>query len=81
MHCPNHEDLYERLKREPKHDMNFVTHNKYRPSTKKLFWDLGYEPYVSLMLTSATEMHRQIINDKEANKAIDVFLTNSEYLT
>jgi hypothetical protein len=74
MHCPNHKDLYEQLKREPKHDMDFVTYSKYRPSTKKLFTDLGYEPYVSLMLTGATGMHRQIFNDKEGNKAIDVFL-------
>jgi len=35
---------------------------------------LGYEPYVSLMLTGATGRHRQIFNDKEGNKAIDVFL-------
>ncbi len=74
MHCPNHKDLYERLKREPKHDMDFVTYSKYRPSTKKLFIDLGYEPYVSMMLTGATGMYRQIFNDKEGNKAIDVFL-------
>ncbi|MGA3110033.1 MAG: hypothetical protein ABSD99_11410, partial [Candidatus Bathyarchaeia archaeon] len=74
MHCPDHKDLYDRLKRAPKHDMDFVTYGKYRPSTKKLFTDLGYEPYVSLMLTGASGMHRQIFNDKEGNKAIDVFL-------
>lgn len=54
--------------------MDFVTYSKYRPSTKKLFTDLGYEPYVSLMLTGATGMHRQIFNDKGGKKAIDVFL-------
>lgn len=74
MHCPNHKDLYEQLKRSPKHDMDFVTYSKYRPFTKKLFTDLGYEPYVSLMLSGATGMHRQIFNDKEGNRAIDVFL-------
>jgi hypothetical protein len=74
MHCPNHEGLYEKLKRTPKHDMDFVTYKKFRPLTKKLFMDLGYEPYISLMLTGATGRHRQIFNDKEGNKAIDVFL-------
>lgn len=74
MHCPDHKDLYDRLKRAPKHDMDFVTYSKYRPFTKKLFTDFGYEPYISMMLTGATGMHRQIFNDKEGNKAIDVFL-------
>jgi len=74
MHCPNYSFLYEQLKRIPKHDMDFVTYSKFRPHTKKLFMDLGYEPYISLMLTGATGRHRQIFNDKEGNKAIDVFL-------
>jgi hypothetical protein len=74
MHCPNHQEMYEKLKRVPKHDMDFVTYKKFRPLTKKLFTDLGYEPYVSLMLTGATGRHRQIFNDKDGNKAIDVFL-------
>ncbi len=74
MHCPNHQGLYEQLKRVPKHDMDFVTYDKFRPLTKKLFVDLGYEPYVTLMMTSETGKHRQIFNDKEGNKAIDVFL-------
>ncbi len=78
MHCPNHKDLYEQLKRVPKHDMDFVTYSKFRPLTKKLFVDLGYEPYISLMLTGATGRHRQIFNDKEGNKAIDVFLDKLE---
>ena len=74
MHCPNHQEMYEKLKRVPKHDMDFVTYKKFRPLTKQLFTDLGYEPYVSLMLTGATGRHRQIFNDKDGNKAIDVFL-------
>jgi len=74
MHCPEHRGLYDKLKRTPKHDMDFVTYQKFRPLTKKLFTDLGYEPYVSLMLTGATGRHRQIFNDKDGNKAIDVFL-------
>lgn len=74
MHCPAHEGLYEKLKRVPKHDMDFVTYSKFRPVTKSLFIDLGYEPYISLMLTGATGKNRQIFNDKEGNKAIDVFL-------
>ena len=74
MHCPNHQAMYEKLKRTPKHDMDFATYKKFRPLTKQLFTDLGYEPYVSLMLTGATGRHRQIFNDKEGNKAIDVFL-------
>jgi hypothetical protein len=78
MHCPKHEGLYEKLKRAPKHDMDFVTYSKFRPMTKKLFVDLGYEPYISLMLTGATGRHRQIFNDKEGNKAIDVFLGKLE---
>jgi hypothetical protein len=78
MHCPKHEEMYERLKRAPKHDMDFVTYSKFRPKTKELFVDLGYEPYISLMLTGATGRHRQIFNDKEGNKAIDVFLGKLE---
>jgi len=74
MHCPNHQGLYEKLKRAPKHDMDFVTYGKFRPLTKKLFTDLGYEPYVTMMMTGATGRHRQIFNDKDGNKAIDVFL-------
>jgi len=78
MHCPQHEVLYEQLKRVPKHDMDFVTYSKFRPMTKQLFVDLGYEPYISLMLTGATGRHRQIFNDKDGNKAIDVFLGKLE---
>jgi len=78
MHCPTHRGLYEKLKRVPKHDMDFVTYSKFRPLTKSLFVDLGYEPYISLMLTGATGRHRQIFNDKEGNKAIDVFLDKLE---
>jgi hypothetical protein len=78
MHCPKQEHLYEQLKRAPKHDMDFVTYSKFRPLTKQLFIDLGYEPYISLMLTGATGRHRQIFNDKEGNKAIDVFLGKFE---
>jgi hypothetical protein len=78
LHCPTHVGLYEKLKRVPKHDMDFVTYSKFRPVTKTLFVDLGYEPYISLMLTGATGRHRQIFNDKEGNKAIDVFLDKLE---
>jgi hypothetical protein len=74
MHCPNREGMYAKLKRVPKHDMDFATYKKFRPLTRQLFTDLGYEPYVSLMLTGATGRHRQIFNDKDGNKAIDVFL-------
>ncbi|MGA2627808.1 MAG: hypothetical protein ABSF63_12235 [Candidatus Bathyarchaeia archaeon] len=42
-HCLNQKDLYERLKRGPKHDMDFVTYSKYRPSTRKRITDLGFE--------------------------------------
>jgi hypothetical protein len=58
--------------------MDFVTYGKFRPLTRKLFIDLGYEPYISLMLTGATGRHRQIFNDKDGNKAIDVFLGRLE---
>jgi hypothetical protein len=78
MHCPKYEWMYDQLKRTPKHDMDFVTYGKFRPLTKRLFMDLGYEPYISLMLTGPTGSHRQIFNDKEGNKAIDVFLGKLE---
>ena len=78
IHCPNHKQLFERLKRDPKHDMDFVTYSKFRAATRKLLVDIGYVPYVSLMLTGATGRHRQIFNDKEGNKAIDVFLDKLE---
>ncbi len=78
MHCPRNEALYDRLKRVPKHDMDFVTYEKFRPLTKKLFMELGYEPYISLMLTGATGRRRQIFNDKEGNKAVDIFLGKLE---
>jgi len=74
MHCPRHENLYDRLNRVPKHDMDFVTYGRFRPLTKQLFMDLGYEPYISLMLTGTTGRLRQIFNDKQGNRAIDVFL-------
>lgn len=78
MHCSASDAMYDRLKRSPKHDMDFVTYGKFRPLTRQLFIDLGYEPYISLMLTGATGRHRQIFNDKEGNKAIDVFLGKLE---
>ena len=78
IHCPKHKQLFESLRRDPKHDMDFVTYSKFRAATKKLLVDLGYVPYVSLMLTGATGRHRQIFNDKEGNKAIDVFLDKLE---
>jgi hypothetical protein len=78
IHCPNRNELYERLKRDPKHDMDFVTYSKYRHSTKKLFVDFGYQPYISLMLTGSTGRYRQIFNDKQGNRAIDVFLDKLE---
>jgi hypothetical protein len=78
IHCSNHKPLFESLKRDPKHDMDFVTYSKFRAATKKLLVDLGYVPYVSLMLTGATGRHRQIFNDKQGNKAIDVFLDKLE---
>jgi hypothetical protein len=78
IHCPDHRLLYERLKRDPKHDMDFVTYSKFRTSTKKLFTDMRYVPYVSLMLTGTTGRSRQIYNDKDGNKAIDVFLDKLE---
>jgi len=78
IHCPNNKDLYDCLKRDPKHDMDFVTYSKFRSQSKKLFVDLGYEPYISLMLTGSTGRFRQIFNDKEGNRAVDVFLDKLE---
>ncbi len=73
MHCNRFQDLYETLGRTPKHDMDFVTYGKFRPLTKRLMTELGYTPYVSLMMTGATGRNRQIFNDAEGNKAIDIF--------
>ena len=78
IHCPNRKELFEQLKRDPKHDMDFITYSKFRTATKRLFTDLGYVPYVSLMLTGSTGRHRQIFNDKDGSKAIDVFLDKLE---
>ena len=30
IHCPDHKELYEGLKRDPKYDMDFVTYSKFR---------------------------------------------------
>ena len=74
MYCPNRKQLFVSLKRDPKHDMDFVTYSKFRSGTRKLFVNLGYVPYISMMLTGAAGRHREIFNDKAGNKAIDVFL-------
>jgi hypothetical protein len=74
MHCPGSDHMYELLKRVPKHDMDFVSYSKYRPLTKQFMKDMGYTPYITLAMTSALGRYRQIFNDVEGNKAIDVFL-------
>jgi len=74
MHCPGSENMYGLLKRAPKHDMDFVSYSKYRPLTRQFMKDMGYTPYVTLAMASGAGRHRQIFNDAEGNKAIDVFL-------
>jgi len=74
MHCPKYSYLYEKLKRRPKHDMDFVTYGKFRSASRKLFVELGFVPFVSLMLSGEKGKYRQIFNDKEGNEAVDVFL-------
>jgi hypothetical protein len=74
MHSPGSDHLYDLLKRAPKHDMDFVSYSKYRPLTRQFMKDMGYSPYVTLAMTSGAGRHRQIFNDAEGNKAIDVFL-------
>ena len=74
IHCPGSDDMYELLKRAPKHDMDFISYSKYRPLTRQFMKDMGYTPYVTLAMTSALGRYRQIFNDAEGNKAIDVFL-------
>jgi len=74
IHCPGSEHMYELLKRAPKHDMDFVSYSKFRPLTRQLMKDMGYTPYLTLAMTSGAGKHRQIFNDSEGNKAIDVFL-------
>jgi len=78
MHCPTYSYLYDRLKRRPKHDMDFVTYGKFRSASRKLFVELGFVPFVSLMLSGEKGKHRQIFNDKEGNEAVDVFLDKLE---
>ena len=72
-HSPSSEHLYELLKRTPKHDMDFATYSKYRPLTRGLMKEMGYTAYLTLAMTSGAGRHRQIFNDAEGNKAIDVF--------
>lgn len=74
MHSPGSEHMYELLNRVPKHDMDFVSYSKYRPLTRQFMKDMGYTPYITLAMTSALGRYRQIFNDAEGNKAIDVFL-------
>jgi hypothetical protein len=74
MHCPKSDHMYDLLKRAPKHDMDFVSYAKYRPLTRQFMKDMGYTPYVTLAMTSGAGRHRQIFNDADGNKAIDVFL-------
>jgi len=74
MHSPGSDHMYELLKRVPKHDMDFVSYSKFRPLTRQFMKDMGYTPYVTLAMTSGAGRHRQIFNDAEGNKAIDVFL-------
>jgi len=74
MHSQGSDHLYDLLKRAPKHDMDFVSYSKYRPLTRQFMKDMGYTPYVTLAMTSGVGRHRQIFNDAEGNKAIDVFL-------
>jgi hypothetical protein len=74
MHCPGSDRMYDLLKRAPKHDMDFVSYSKYRPLTRQFMKDMGYTPYVTLAMTSGAGRHRQIFNDADGNKAIDVFL-------
>lgn len=74
MHCPRYSYLYEKLKRRPKHDMDFVTYGKHRMASRRLFVELGFVPFVSLMLSGEKGKYRQIFNDKEGNEAVDVFL-------
>jgi hypothetical protein len=54
--------------------MDFVSYSKFRPLTRQFMKDMGYTPYVTLAMTSGAGRHRQIFNDAEGNKAIDVFL-------
>jgi hypothetical protein len=74
IHCPGSDHMYDLLKRVPKHDMDFVSYSKYRPLTKQFMKDMGYTPYITLAMTSALGRYRQIFNDAQGNKAIDVFL-------
>jgi len=73
IHCPQYKSLYEKMRRVPKHDMDFVTYSKFRPKTKEVFKRFGYVPYISLAMTGATGRNRQIFNDSEGNRAVDVF--------
>ena len=54
--------------------MDFVTYGQFRLASRKLFVDLGFVPFVSLMLSGEKGKYRQIFNDKQGNEAVDVFL-------
>jgi len=44
IHSSNHKQMFELLKRDPKHDMDFVTYDKVWTTSRQLFVDLGYVP-------------------------------------
>lgn len=78
IHCPQYVALYEKMRRVPKHDMDFVSYGRFRPKTKEIFKRYGYIPYISLAMTGATGRNRQIFNDTDGNRAVDVFFDKLE---
>jgi hypothetical protein len=58
--------------------MDFITYSKFRPKTKDVFKQFGYVPYMSLAMTGTTGRNRQIFNDSEGNRAVDVFFDKLE---
>lgn len=72
-HCPNSQKLYDNLGRITKMDMDFITYGRYKHDVRKLFKSRGYVPYITLLMATPSGKDRQIYNDSEGNKAIDVF--------
>jgi hypothetical protein len=82
IHCPNSEQMYERLGRKPGKDLDFATHRKHGKETKELMKSFGYLPIPSpAFYASSVSKHRQIYVDEEVYKrdkqtrlVADVFL-------
>ena len=75
IHCPNCEQMYERLGRKPGKDLDFATYRKHGKETKELIKSFGYLPLPSPAFYASTmSKYRQIYVDDDENLVLDVFL-------